>query len=193
MREKIRNAAAAWSTRLAKKQVLIGALVVLVLLLLFHNFVKSLVSILALFAVGAFSTYYKRKLESFGAIGFEFVTFTAVLAGIAFGPVVGAIFGLITSLFSVVISRDVGATTVLFLAATAVAGAFAQRLSASIGVVWAGMFFLALSALAVQGFTFWLISDREIKILSVVGIFVNFFVNYLLLDYLARPILALIS
>ncbi len=179
--------------KLTKKQGMVLSLILLAALIIFRKPVKILLSVAALFALGAFSTYYKRKLEGFGAVGFEFVTFTTVIAGIAFGPVVGALFGFATALVSVAISRDVGPTTVMFLIATAVIGAAAQPLSVHLGIVALGMASLAFSAIAVHSFTVFVQRDAEITTVVLAGIIVNFAVNYLLFAYAARPLLALIT
>ncbi|MBI2143406.1 hypothetical protein HYU20_03640, partial [Candidatus Woesearchaeota archaeon] len=104
---------------LTKKQAAIIAVIALALVALFHNFFKALLAVMLLFLLGAFSTFYKKKLEGFGAIGFELVTFTTIITGIAFGPLIGALFGFATALSSVLISKDVGVTTPLFLLVTA--------------------------------------------------------------------------
>jgi len=181
--------------KLTKKQVMTvsaTAIVILAVLIIFRRPVKALLSLATLFMFGAFSTYYKRKLESFGAIGFEFVTFSTVLAGVAFGPVMGGIFGFAVSVASVAISKDMGPTTFLFFIATSIIGAVVQPLSAHLGIVLLGLASLAFSAIMVQSFTLFMQKDAEISAVVLVGIAVNFAVNYLLLLYLATPILHII-
>src|SRR3989338_6888473 len=102
------NATGILTKNLTKKQAAITSVIALMLVVLFHNFFKALIFVMLLFLLGAFSTFYKKKLEGFGAIGFELVTFTTIITGVAFGSLVGAMFGFATSLMSVIISRDVG-------------------------------------------------------------------------------------
>lgn len=159
----------------------------------FSDAARSLVGALVLFLFGSFSTYYKRKLEDLGAVGFELVTFSAVVAGVAFGPVAGAVFGLASSLASVTISRDVGPTTLMFLGATTIIGAIAQPLSSFLGIVPLGMLCLAISTVMVQSFTFIFEDENMLKAAAGIGIVVNFIVNYFFFDYAAGPVISLIG
>ncbi len=187
------TAVAALAKKLTRKQTILLSIAFLAVAALFRNLLKDMLSAALLFLAGAFSTYYKRKLEGLGAIGFELVTSTTLIAGIAFGPVTGALFGFATSLMSVIISRDVGPTTAFFLIASASVGAAAFPLSSFFGVVALGMIALAFSTLLVQAFTFFVQKDMELKAAAAVGIMTNFAVNYLFLSFLAKPILALIA
>ncbi len=178
---------------LTKKQAAIIAVIALALVALFHNFFKALLAVMLLFLLGAFSTFYKKKLEGFGAIGFELVTFTTIITGIAFGPLIGALFGFATALSSVLISKDVGVTTPLFLLVTAIAGGLAHPLSARFGIVLLGVMLVLFSTLTILAFTFLFYRDAEIRAAGMLGILTNLAVNYIFLSYLAKPILALIA
>ncbi|MBI2143896.1 hypothetical protein HYU17_01965 [Candidatus Woesearchaeota archaeon] len=191
--EKMRKASEAFATKLAKRHVVATAIMALAAVVLLFSVLKALLGIALLFVLGAFSTYYKRKLEAFGAVGFELVTFTAVMAGIAFGPLIGALFGLAVSAVSVAISRDIGPTTLFFILATAAIGAIAKGLSSAVPTVALGMASLAFSTFATHAFTFLVQRDTEIKIVAATGIVVNFFVNYILFAFAAEPILRLFT
>jgi hypothetical protein len=56
-----------------------------------------------------------------------------------------------------------------------------------------GMLAIVFSAITVQFFTFFIQSEIELKIMAATGIMVNLVFNYLLLLYLAKPILAVIT
>lgn len=178
---------------LTKKQIAIISAIALAFVALFHDFFKALISVMPLFLLGAFSTFYKKKLEGFGAIGFELVTFTTIMAGIAFGSLTGAMFGFATALSSVVISKDVGVTTPIFLLATAVAGGLAHPLSARFGIVPLGIMLVLFSTLTILVFAFLFYRDAEIRAAGMLGTLTNFAVNYVFLSFLAKPILALIA
>ena len=186
-------AVAALAKKLTRKQAILLSAAFLSVAALFHSVLKDLMAAALLFLAGAFSTYYKRKLEGFGAIGFELVTSTTLLAGLAFGPLAGALFGFATSLMSVIISRDVGPPTALFIIASAVVGAAALPLSSAFGIVVLGMIALAFSTALVQAFTFFVQTDAELKAAAAVGIVTNFAVNYIFLSFLAKHILAITS
>jgi hypothetical protein len=179
-----------FSRYLVNRYTLLSGGIGIVLLVIFPSYIKGFLTLIVLAAFGSFSTYYKRKLENFGAIGFEFVTFTTVLVGVAFGPLVGALFGFAVSLTSVVLSRDIGVTTPIFLIATAAIGTAAQTLSNHIGIIPLGMLALFFSAIAVNFFTFFVQPDMEMKIVTGTGVVVNFIANYIILTNLAKPILA---
>lgn len=183
----------ALAKKLTRKQAILLSIAFLAVAVLFRSLLKDLLSTALLFLAGAFSTYYKRKLEGLGAVGFELVTSTTVLAGLAFGPLAGALFGFATSLMSVIMSRDVGPTTAFFIAASVIVGAAAAPLSPAIGIVTLGMIALAFSTVLVQAFTFFVQTEAELKAAAAVGIITNFAINYIFLSYLAKPILALIA
>ena len=191
--KRIEDAANALTRKFTKKQIAFFTVIVLALAIIFQGFIRALLSVAVLFAIGTFSTYYKRKLEDMSAMGFELVTSASVIAGVAFGPLFGAVFGFAAALVSVMLSRDVGVTTVLFLLATLGAGAAAQPLSSFLGIVTTGMVLLAFSMLLVQSYTFFLQRENLYKATAVIGILVNFTVNYLFLSYAAGPLLALVS
>ena len=175
------------------KLLLAVAGIILILLIIFKNVLIALLAVPFLFCLGVFSVYYKRKLEGFSAVGFELVTFASVITGAAYGPIVGAIFGLASSVASVIVSRDIGPTTVVYFMASALVGALAQPIYASFGILAAGMMLLAVSTVLVQAFTFFVQSDTELKILVAIGIITNFAVNYIFFAFLGKPIMALIA
>ncbi len=191
--KRIEDAANALTRRFTKKQIAGLAVIVLALAVIFQSFIRALLSIAILFAIGAFSTYYKRKLEDMSAMGFDLVTSTSVIAGIALGPLPGAVFGFAAALVSVTLSRDFGVTTALFLLATVGAGAAAQPLSSFLGLVATGMVLLFFSTIIVQSFTFFVQRENVYKATAAIGILVNFAVNYFFLSYAAGPLLALIA
>ncbi len=187
---RVKAAANALARRFTKKQLAVLAVAVLAFVVVFQGFIRALLSIAVLFAIGAFSTYYKRKLEDMSAMGFDLVLSTSVIAGIALGPLFGAVFGFAAALFSVTLSRDIGVTTVLFLLAAAGAGAVAQPLSSFLGLVATGMVLLVISTIIVQSFTFFVQRENVYKFTAAIGILVNFAVNYLFLSYAGGPLLA---
>ncbi len=189
---RVKNAADVLARRFTKKQLALLAVCVLALLVVFQGFIRALLLIVILFAIGAFSTYYKRKLEDMSALGFELVTSTSVIAGIALGPLFGAVFGFAVALVSVMLSRDIGVTTFLFLLAAVGAGAAAQPLSSFLGLVTTGMVLLVISTIIVQSFTFFVQRENVYKFTAAIGILVNFAVNYLFLSYAGGPLLALL-
>ncbi|MBI2176453.1 hypothetical protein HYU40_03875 [Candidatus Woesearchaeota archaeon] len=193
LRKHFANAIGILAKNLTKKQVAIISVIALAFVALFHDFFKALTGVTLLFLLGAFSTFYKKKLEGFGAIGFELVTFTTTIAGVAFGPLAGAMFGFATALSSVLISKDVGVTTPVFLLATAIAGGLAHPLSALFSIVQLGIMLVLFSTATILVFTFLFYRDAEIRAAGMLGILTNLAVNYIFFSYLAKPILAIIA
>lgn len=179
--------------KLGKKHIVAILIAALAVAVIFRELLKAVLAMSALFLIGAFSTFYRRKLENFGELGFEFVTFTTVIAGVAFGPIAGAIFGFVTAFAAMAIARDMEPTSFLFVAASTIIGAAAQPLSSHLGILSLGLISIAFSAMLAQFFTFFIQPELEPKIVVATGIIVNFAANYILFAYLAKPILAIIT
>lgn len=94
----------------------------------------------SVFAVAAsFSTIYKRTIRVPSAV--ELVTLGTVVTGVAYGPLVGALFGIVTTIASEIISSGVDVNTLFYVVSRGLAGGFAQAMVVSLGwgIVTAGM------------------------------------------------------
>ncbi|MBI2664620.1 hypothetical protein HYX10_04745 [Candidatus Woesearchaeota archaeon] len=118
----------------------------------------AIVSVLAVAA--SYSTIYKRVVRVPSAI--ELVTLGTVVTSIAYGPLVGAIFGVLTTIASEIISSAVDMFTMVYAFARGVIGATAFFL-AGMNIVLLGVLMVLLFNLICQP-VYMLPGDLETKI-----------------------------
>ncbi len=85
------------------------------------------VPIIMLFFLGSVSMVYKHKFRGL-PIGFELITLTTVIAGRAYGPFVGAVFGFVTAFSALMVASDYDAGAIFFFVACAVVGVLSAAL-----------------------------------------------------------------
>jgi hypothetical protein len=162
------------------------ALIVLAVVLLFGNNIKDIlfVGVLAVFA--SYSTIYKRTIRVPSAI--ELVTLGTVITGAAYGPLIGALFGVSTTLASEIISSGVDVFTAFYTLARGIAGIASYFLVANgMGVVMTGMMALVIWHI-ISDFVYIVSGDVEAKIkvlyYAVVNTSFNLLVFFLLGGFL---------
>lgn len=79
---------------------------------------RKIITILLLTIIASFSTFYKFRVKI--SLGVELVTMATVLTSLVYGPVIGAIVGIISSTLSVVLPQMVDASDVFYVVAHAV-------------------------------------------------------------------------
>lgn len=106
---------------------------------LFGRNLKDIFLVAVLGIAASYSTIYKRTIRVPSAV--ELVTFGTVITGAAYGPLVGVLFGVITTIASEIISSGVDVNTLFYALARGIAGGLAQLMVVSFGwsVVMAGM------------------------------------------------------
>ena len=116
--------------------LIIAALAVIIL---FGRHIKDIILVGALAFAASYSTVYKRTLRVPSAV--ELVTFGTVITGAAYGPGIGAAFGVFTTIASEIISSGVDVNTLFYAVARGIAGGVAQLLVVHLGwsVLMAGM------------------------------------------------------
>ena len=116
--------------------LIIAALIVIIL---FGRHIKDIILVGALAFAASYSTVYKRTLRVPSAV--ELVTFGTVITGAAYGPGIGAAFGVFTTIASEIISSGVDVNTLFYAIARGIAGGVAQLLVVHLGwsVLMAGM------------------------------------------------------
>jgi hypothetical protein len=92
----------------------------LLLAVVFANIFVPALMLLVLGIIASFSTSYKRVIRIPPAA--ELVTFTTVIVGITFGPLVGAIFGALVTLIAEIMTNALDAFIVSFVPARAIIG-----------------------------------------------------------------------
>ena len=107
---------------------------------------SSFIVLLVLFFIGSISMIYKRKIKGF-PVGIEFVVMTTVIASKAYVPIVGLIFGAITSVTAQAVSGEYDAGMFLFFISTMLIGFISHYLPFS------GLTILAIMVLFSDAFT----------------------------------------
>lgn len=160
-----------------KKWYLAAAGGVIVLLLFFTAETAKVLMLLVMGTVASFSTLYKKFIRMPPFL--ELMTVTTVFVGIAYGPVIGAIYGATVSILSEVINTCIDAFIIGYVPARAVVGATAGLIYATfpdLGVVWLGII-MTIIYNAVGQPLYLLQSDIELRIKAWTFIIGNFFAN----------------
>ncbi len=132
---------------LKPKTIFLIAVAILVIAFLGKN-VKDIVLVAILAVIASYSTIYKRTIRVPGAI--ELVTLGTVISGIAYGPVVGALFGVITTLAAGVISTGFNAFTALSAFCRGISGAVSFYLGSTVSVTTLGMISVLIETVIYQ-------------------------------------------
>lgn len=165
--------------------------VLLVVLLLFYaRQIVAIISVILLLLLASFSTVYKRKM-GMPLGGFELVTFGTVLTAVAFNPIVGLLFGIVSSLASEIISQNIGPLTWIYVLITGLLGLLAGYFS-HLNLVFLGVAFTAASLLLNQAI-YLFIGDADIKSMTVFYIATNLIFNIILFATLGSRVLALLA
>ncbi len=135
----------------------------------------------------SYSTYYKRAVKIPSAI--ELVTIGTVVTSIHYGPVAGALFGIITTLGSEVVSGAVDVFTILYMFARGVIGAVAF-LFADWNIVLLGIGAVLLFNIICQPF-YLMPGDIETKIKGMYYFVTNIVFNFLAFFFLGNILLAI--
>ncbi|MBS3132643.1 hypothetical protein J4470_00745 [Candidatus Woesearchaeota archaeon] len=150
---------------------------------------KSL-AVMALVLIASFSTVYKRKL-GMPLGGIELVTFGTVLAAVAFNPVTGLLFGVVSSLASEIISQNIGPLTLVYVLITGLLGFLAGYLS-YLNIVFIGVAFTVASLLLNQ-VIYLFIGDADVKSMTAFYIATNLSFNIILFATLGSRVLLLLT
>lgn len=122
-----------------KPKTVLLIVVVVAILALFGRNIKDILLVSALAVAASYSTIYKRTIRVPSAV--ELVTFGTVITGAAYGPLAGALFGILTTIASEIISSGVDVNTLFYAVSRGIAGGLAQMLMLNfgLGVVITGM------------------------------------------------------
>ena len=96
------------------------AVVLLVLIISFSNIIFPAIVIMSLGVIATFSTSYKRIIRMPPAV--ELITFTTVIVSLAYGPVIGAIYGAVVSFTAEVMTNALDIFILTFVPSRAVVG-----------------------------------------------------------------------
>lgn len=167
--------------------LLVAALAVI---LLFGRNIKDILLVGVLGLAASYSTIYKRTIRMPSAI--ELVTLGTVITGAAYGPLVGALFGIITTVASEIISSGVDVNTLFYAISRGISGGIAQLLIVNfgLGVVVTGM--IALAIFHVVSEAIYLTAGGIEAVPKIIYfVVVNTLFNLLAFTFLGSPLLSL--
>lgn len=162
----------------------------LVVMLFFGRHIKDILLVSGLAFAASYSTIYKRTIRMPSAI--ELVTLGTVITGVAYGPGIGALFGVLTTFASEIISSGVDVNTLFYAISRGIAGGVAQLLVVNFGVGVLAMGMITLVLFHVISDAIYLISGGiEAVPKMVYFIVVNTLFNLLVFAFLGNPLLSL--
>ncbi|MBS3132728.1 hypothetical protein J4470_01185 [Candidatus Woesearchaeota archaeon] len=171
---------------LMRWRYIIPASIALWLYFFLGNSLKGVFVVGVLAVAGSYSTIYKRSIRIPSAV--ELVTLGTVVTSISYGPFAGAVFGIIVTLASEIISSAVDVFTFLYMFARGVIGVAAFYM-ASTNIVLLGVLMVLLFNAICQPI-YLLPGDIETKMKGlyffVINIIFNFIAFFLLGGFLLK-------
>lgn len=161
------------------KFLALGALAGLLIAFSFRGYIKDALVIFLLGLVGIFSTYYKRYVRVPPAV--ELVTFGTVITGVAYGPVAGAVFGVVVTILAEVFNSGIDFFIVGYIPARAAVG-FASAFFPAAGMIPLGLWMSVLyNVIAQPLYAFQ--SDAELRLKLFAFIITNISFNFLAFSF----------
>jgi hypothetical protein len=157
--------------------VSVSIAILLLSMVLFTEQLITAVTAGVLLLLASYSTYYKRKL-GMPLGGVELVTFGTVLTGMALGPTMGLLFGVISATASEVLSAGIGPLTWIYILTMAVIGMAVSRFPDSM-LFAVGMGVVVINLLINQ-VIYLFIGDEDVKSMTAIYLVVNLFFNAIL-------------
>ena len=158
-----------------KWRYIIPASIAIWLYFFLGNTLKGVFVVGILAVLGSYSTIYKRSIKIPSAI--ELVTLGTVITSISYGPVAGAVFGVIITLASEIISSAIDIFTFVYMFARGVIGVVAFYLAAT-NIVLLGILMVLLFNVICQPI-YLLPGDIEIKIKGLYFFVINMIFNFI--------------
>ena len=182
--KKVIKGLASYRKRLTGKHYLILAL--LLLLLFFFN-IKAIIAVSILGVLASYSKFYQRYIKVPGVV--ELLTFSTVMTSIAYGPVVGAAFGIIASFAADIIGADIDLFSFVDMFGRGVIGFLAFHLYSPEGSIVALGLIMTLIFYAISLPLYLLPGDLELKLKAVVYIPLNLAFNFVIFSSLGNLLL----
>lgn len=165
--------------RTLKPKTAILLILAVAILAFFGKNLKDIILVAVLGIAASYSTIYKRTIRVPSAV--ELVTLGTVITGVAYGPVVGALFGIITTFASEIISSGIDMFTLFYATSRGLSGALSQFLvgTLNVNIVLMGMIALLIFH-AISDAIYILSGDVEAKLKVVYFLVVNTLFNFLM-------------
>lgn len=171
------------------KQLLFGAAIGLVLILLFRDYVRDAIVLAVLGLIAVLSTIYKRFMRVPPAV--EMVTFSTVMVGLAYGPVAGAVFGAVATLAAEVFNSGIDAFIIGYIPARAIVGAVSAFFPGA-NIVMLGLWMSILYNLVAQPL-YAIQSDAELRMKLLMFVIVNISSNFIIFSMLGPFVKGLVA
>lgn len=152
---------------------------------LFGKNLKDVVFVSLLALAASYSTIYKRTIRVPSAV--ELVTIGTVITGVAYGPVAGAVFGVLTTFASEIISSGIDAFTFFYAVARGTTGAVVFYL-AGWNIVTLGMVGVAIFNILCQPI-YQMSGDIEQRLKGIYYLIVNTLFNLLVFTFFGKILL----
>lgn len=166
--------------------------VVVALIIVFIDVVVPALVVIGLGVIASFSTSYKRFIRVPPAV--ELVTFTTVMVSLAYGPLVGAIYGAVVTFTAEIMTNALDVFIISFVPSRAVialtAGFFFQWFNGS--VLLTGVLSSILYNLIAQPFYLFM-ADVEMRLKSVFFIAFNIGSNFIIFAVLGNIVAKLLG
>jgi MFS family permease len=166
------------------------AFILILLFILPWTHILSFITFVVFLIIVALSASYKMKVPVY-LYGPELVTFGTVLIGMAYGPLPGLVFGLISAIISEILTLNLGAFTWLYIISMGIVGIFSGVFS-SANVTIIGIISTIFNLLLNQ-FIYIFIGDGEVKTNAIMFIMLNLPINIILFSTLGVRMLELIT
>ncbi len=174
--------------RTLKPKTAILLIIAVAILAFYGKNLKDIILVAVLGILASYSTIYKRTIRVPSAV--ELVTLGTVITGVAYGPVVGALFGIITTFASEIISSGIDVFTLFYATSRGVSGALAQFLVVTLNINIVAMGMIALLIFhAISDIIYLLSGDVEAKLKVVYFLVVNTLFNFLMFSLFGKALL----
>lgn len=164
------------------RPLVLGIIAGLVLLFFFGHYLKDIVVLALLAAIGILSTIYKRYMRVPPAV--ELITFSTVMAGLAYGPVVGATFGAVVTVLAEVFNSGIDAFIIGYIPARAIVG-FTSAFFPATDIVTLGLMMSILYNAVAQPL-YALQSDAELRFKLIAFVLINVPFNFIAFSLLGE-------
>jgi len=177
---------ATYSKRLTGKHYIILALLLLALLFFFNN-IKAIIAVGILGVLASYSKFYQRYIKVPGVV--ELLMFSTVMTSIAYGPVVGAVFGIMASIAADIIGSDIDLFSFVDAFGRGVIGILAFNFYSPEGSIVALGLIMTLIFYAISLPIYLFLGDLELKLKAVVYIPLNLGFNFVIFSSLGNLLL----
>jgi len=174
------------------KRITTVVVVLALLIILFSEIIIPAAVIITLGIIASFSTSYKRFLRIPPAV--ELITFTTVIVALAYGPLIGAIYGAVVSFIAEILTNALDFFVITFVPSRAimalVAGFFFNQFSGNIlitGFVCSVFYNLIAQPLYI------FMADVEMRMKSFFFLFFNIGSNFVIFAVLGKIMVKLLG